>query len=78
MYNLAGLEKFGDIKRELKKLMEEELKKQHDPRMFGNGDVFDNYIPDRGAKFYERYMRGEKVNLGWINKTDFESAPINK
>lgn len=70
--NLADNLEFKNIKEELHQLLIAELKKQKDPRMFGNGAIFDNYVPDRGVHFYERYMRGEKVNSGWINKTDFE------
>ena len=72
MNNLAEKEDFQKIKKELKELLESELKKQNDPRMFGNGDVFDNYKPDRNMDFYKRYMKGEKVRSGWINETDFE------
>lgn len=72
MTNLASNNQFQKIKTELKNILESELKKQNDPRMFGNGAVFDNYKPDRNANFYERYMNGEKVKSGWINNTDFE------
>lgn len=72
MNNLAEKVAFQSIKKELKNILESELKKQNDPRMFGNGAVFDNYTPDRNVNFYERYMRGEKVKSGWINDTDFE------
>jgi hypothetical protein len=54
--------------------MEEVLKKQRDPRMFGKGDIFDAYPysePER-IRFYERFMAGEPVNAGWIEKTDIE------
>ena len=70
--NLASNNEFASIKSELKNILESELRKQNDPRIFGNGDVFDNYVPDRGVHFYEKYMNGEKVNAGWINETDFE------
>ncbi len=33
--------------------MEEELKKQNDPRMFGQGQVFDEYPPTQGGGLYE-------------------------
>lgn len=73
VYNLANNNKFNAIKKELKAILIAELKKQNDPRMFGNGAIFDDYKPDRNANFYERYMRGEKVKSGWINNTDFEN-----
>lgn len=70
--NLANKEEFQMLKKELKSILESELKNQKDPRMFGNGAIFDNYIPDRNANFYEMYMNGEKVKSSWINDTDFE------
>ncbi|CAM1373240.1 sulfatase family protein [Tenacibaculum xiamenense] len=70
--NLASLEQYQKVKTELRSLLESELKKQNDPRIYGKGEVFDNYVPDRNAHFYERYMRGEKVKSGWINDSDFE------
>ncbi|MFH4969497.1 sulfatase [Gaetbulibacter sp. M240] len=72
LINLAENEEFQSIKAQLKSLLESELKAQNDPRMFGNGFIFDNYPPDRNAHFYEKYMNGEDVKAGWINKSDFE------
>ncbi|WP_242120559.1 sulfatase family protein [Aestuariivivens sediminicola] len=72
LHNLAEHNDFQTIKGDLKQLLESELKAQKDPRMFGNGAVFDNYPPDRNAGFYERYMNGETVKAGWINPSDFE------
>ena len=56
-----------------------ELREQGDPRMFGKGDVFDNY-PYSGAStddFYERYTSGEKVRAGWVNPADFEKEKLD-
>lgn len=61
---------------ELEARMEKELKAQGDPRMIGEGRRFDEYKPTQGAGFYEKYMRGEKVNSGWVSPTDFEKTPI--
>lgn len=72
MNNLAYNKKYRNIKQQLHNLLISELKKQNDPRMFGKGDVFDNYVPDRNAGFYERFLKGEKVDAGWINESDFE------
>ena len=72
LINLAENKDYKNIKKSLKKLLISELKKQNDPRMFGKGDVFDNYVPDRGVNFYEKYMNGEDVKHGWINTSDFE------
>jgi N-sulfoglucosamine sulfohydrolase len=72
----AGLEKQRSA---LKVQLYAELKAQGDPRMFGQGEVFDRYLHANPGHvgFYERYMKGEKLNAGWVNKTDFEPAPID-
>lgn len=50
-----------------------ELKAQGDPRMEGKGEVFDKYPNAGGQKdFYSRFLKGEKVNAGWVEATDFE------
>jgi len=74
MVNLATNEKFNHIKSQLKGQLEEMLKHQGDPRMFGNGYIFDTYpyVDESSKNFYERYMRGEKLNSDWVNPTDFE------
>ena len=61
----------------LRRRMESALKSQGDPRMFGRGSVFDEYPPTRGDGFYEKFVRGEKVEAGWVNKTDFEQEAIS-
>jgi N-sulfoglucosamine sulfohydrolase len=63
---------------ELRKRMETELKSQGDPRMSGQGHVFDEYIPTRGQGFYEKFQRGEKVDAGWVNATDFEPEALSQ
>ena len=76
--NMAGKTEYGSIKERLKKQLFAELKQQGDPRMFGRGDIFDKYeyVNPNDTRFYERYMAGEKVNAGWVNKSDFEKGPI--
>ncbi len=74
MNNLADKAEYSSILSTLREQLFSELKTQSDPRMFGNGDVFDRYLyaDESGRNFYERYMRGEKVNFGWVNASDFE------
>ncbi|MDD5519897.1 MAG: sulfatase [Kiritimatiellae bacterium] len=76
--NLAGDEKYREIKNALKGQLFRELKEQKDPRMFGNGDVFDKYpyADERMRNFYERFMKGEKMRAGWVNDSDFEKEPV--
>ena len=63
----------------LKSAMEAELKAQGDPRMFGQGAIFDRYPHSNAAhvNFYERYMKGEKLAAGWVIPSDFEKAPLD-
>ncbi|MEX2142418.1 MAG: sulfatase [Pirellulales bacterium] len=75
-HNIAAKSGQAERVKELCERMEAELKGQHDPRMFGRSDVFDKYKPTAGAGFYERYLRGERPEAGWVNKSDFEPAPI--
>ncbi len=74
MNNLARMENFAALKNELEKEMEQKLREEGDPRMFGNGDVFDNY-PYVGAEknYYNRYTTGEDIPAGWVNKTDYDA-----
>jgi N-sulfoglucosamine sulfohydrolase len=78
MNNLANEEAFEEIIKGLKNQLFERLKQEEDPRMFGQGHVFDEYeyADKSGVGFYEKYMRGEDLNWGWVNDTDFEKQPI--
>ena len=81
MYNLADDPAYAGIKKELRSRMEAMLKEQEDPRMFGNGDIFNSYgySAERGWNFYERFMAGEftPANTGWVNPTDYEKEPLD-
>lgn len=74
VYNLAYNPVYQALKDSLLTEMEEKLRKQEDPRMFGRGFLFDNYpySVDRVKNLYERFMSGEKMKAGWINETDYE------
>ena len=63
---------------QLKLEMAGKLEAQQDPRIAGNGDIFDSYIysNDADRNFYERYLAGEDVNAGWVNESDFEEETI--
>jgi hypothetical protein len=76
--NLAAESVHTDTIQKLRARMESELKSQNDPRMAGNGKIFDDYPATNGAGFYEKFMRGEKVNAGWVSPTDFEKGPIKQ
>ncbi len=77
--NLADDVEYEKTKKALQEQAFREMKQQGDPRMFGNGAVFDNYpyADNTGRNFYERFMRGEKLNSGWVNPSDFEEQPLD-
>ena len=56
--------------------MEARLREPQDPRVFGQGAIFDRYRPTHEAGFYERFMSGEKLNAPWVRESDFEPEPI--
>ena len=73
--NLAQIEAFTEIKTRLSKRMEEELTGQQDPRILGQGAVFDQYpyADEKHRDYYGKFKRGEALpDAGWVNKTDFE------
>ncbi|MFC2115978.1 sulfatase [Bacteroidota bacterium] len=76
--NLAGDETLIALKEELKELLFQDLLDQEDPRMLGKGDIFDEYeyANEASRDFYNRYMAGEQINAGWVEKSDFEKEPI--
>jgi arylsulfatase A-like enzyme len=76
--NLANDPSYKAIKQKLQQQLERELRAQGDPRMFGKGSLFDQYVyANEGERdFYNRFMRGEKLRAGWVNPTDFEKEPI--
>ena len=76
--NLAQTPEHRQRLQRLREQMEQQLRAQDDPRMFGRGAVFDKYIyaDEDTRNFYERFMRGEKLKAGWVNPSDFEASPI--
>jgi N-sulfoglucosamine sulfohydrolase len=75
--NLARDSAYAERRTQLETAMITELKTQGDPRMFGSGDIFDNYpIATSSRDFYSRWKRGENPAAGWVNKSDFEPEPI--
>ena len=75
---LRNLARTDDAKRtELSSMLIAELKAQGDPRIIGDGSIFDRYEhANKGhVGFYERFMRGEKLKTGWVKETDYEKSP---
>ncbi|MCK4921920.1 MAG: sulfatase [Bacteroidales bacterium] len=75
MNNLANNGEYTSLKEEMYNQMVEKLKAQKDPRMFGNGAIFENYpysAPDYNT-YYEKYMAGELGQGGWVNASDYRA-----
>jgi len=79
MKNLADDKDYSEIKTKMANEMKQKLTEQKDPRMLGQGCLFDNY-PYSGevANYYNRYMCGEKIPAGWVNETDYDPDLIGK
>ena len=73
MKNLVGNIDLAELKIELETELVQKLTEQNDPRIIGNGDIFDNYkYMGEVRNYYNRYMGGEKVKAGWVNETDYD------
>lgn len=74
IHNLALEMKYSGLLKKLRKKMEKELERQGDPRMTGEGNIFDEYpyADESGRDFYNRFKKGEKLNSGWVEPSDFE------
>lgn len=76
MINLAADQGYYPLKQKLHGLMLQKLREQEDPRIMGNGDVFDNYpySSETVKDFYNRYKKGtvSRKSAGWVDSTDFE------
>lgn len=72
--NLALSAEAASARAALTNVLFTELKRQGDPRVSGQGDLFDRYPHASPAHvgFYERFMKGERLKTGWVNETDFE------
>ena len=63
-------------KRQLRGRLLDALEAQGDPRLRGEGHLFDEYAysDSRSRRFYERFMRGENPRADWVEPTDFEEG----
>ncbi len=71
--------KYQELIGQLRDQMETELADQGDPRMQGQGHIFDSYpyADPRSDNYHQRYTSGEKVPAGWVNPTDYEKEPLD-
>ncbi|MBL9126922.1 MAG: sulfatase, partial [Verrucomicrobiales bacterium] len=75
--NLAEVPKHAPALSTLRAELFAALRDQEDPRMRGEGALFDAYSyanPDH-RDFHARYLRGEKMRTDWVNSSDFEPLP---
>lgn len=69
----------GKVRLQLSARMAAILKEQGDPRMFGRGEVFEQYgfAWDQWSNFYEKHQRGEKIRTDWVKAGDFEPEKLD-
>ncbi len=72
--NLALSPQSTSVQSDLREQILAELRAQDDPRVKGEGAIFDQYRHASPATvdFYDRFMAGEKMKTLWVNPTDFE------
>lgn len=81
MHNLAGRRPYRALRDSLRCVMEEQLRRDGDPRMYGHGDDFDRYVfsDPRYRGFYDRMMSGEKLPPpNWITPSDIDTVARRK
>ena len=74
LQNLAGRADMAARQSAMAAAMESALRAEGDPRMSGEGDIFDAYpyADASGKDFYQRFMAGEAIRAGWVTPSDFE------
>ena len=81
IHNLTEDPAYTTRKERMRERLFEHLRVTGDPRVCGNGDIFDSYpfYQPTSFDFYERYMRGEVTSsqTDWVNPTDYEPAPLD-
>ena len=71
--NLAEDANYDTLKRQMRSELLQKLAEQQDPRMLGQGDIFDSYPYMGSARdAWNRIKKGESVPARSINKSDFE------
>ncbi len=71
--NLADDLEYAPAKERLADLLASRLTEQGDPRMSGEGDVFDAYpVATRWAGYYEKFLAGEMEFAVWIIRDDMD------
>ncbi len=76
--NLASNPEYASKMEVLKTAMYDKLKEQGDPRINGNGEIFDKYLvhSPRLRDFYEKFKKGIPPHTGWVKQSDYEKNPM--
>ncbi|MGI9470120.1 MAG: sulfatase family protein [Rubripirellula sp.] len=77
--NVADAERYAETRSKMEAQMIRELKAEGDPRVFGNGKVFDEYryANEKERDFHGKYLSDpSSVRAGWVETTDFEKEAI--
>lgn len=76
--NLSDDPDYGPLMTQLRDQLLKDLKNQQDPRVLGQGDIFDNYVysNELHRNFYNLYTAGKvpRSNIRWVNADDFEEV----
>ncbi|MBI3856952.1 MAG: sulfatase [Planctomycetes bacterium] len=77
--NLAADPARRAVKNALRDQLFRELTEQGDPRMSGQGSLFDAYLyaEEPVRNFYEKFTSGKPVKAAWVNPSDFEPKPLD-
>ena len=79
MNNLANDPELSFVKMQMKDQLIQQLSREGDPRVLGNGAIFDTYLDASPmSDFYTRWQSGEELDPGWVNTTDFENIALIK
>ena len=62
MNNLAGKKEFRIIQKELRDNLKRYLKEQKDPRVMGNGDIFESYPSYSRMREFAGFKEKEEYN----------------
>lgn len=77
--NLANDPQLQSIKEKMSNQLMKKLKSEKDPRVNGNGDVFDSYpyAPEDARNLYNRMMKGEKVKANQKNRSNIDKEKLD-
>jgi len=77
MTNLAAERAHASRREAMQRQLFADLQAQQDPRMAGQGGVFDRYQFAGERDYYNRFMKGEKVKAGWVEESDYEKPDFD-